>query len=35
MQCVGNESDFDAAIKALHAALIEEHYQGRAIRLAS
>ena len=35
MQFVIDESEYDAAIKALHAALIEVHDHGRAIRLAS
>lgn len=35
MQFVIDESDYDAAIKALHATLVEVHDHGRAIRLAS
>jgi aspartate kinase len=35
MQFIVNESDYDATIKSLHAALVEVHDHGRAICLAS
>jgi aspartate kinase len=35
MQFIVNESDYDGAVKCLHAALVEVHDHGRAICLAS
>ncbi|MEL0082620.1 MAG: aspartate kinase [Gammaproteobacteria bacterium] len=35
MQFIVNESDYEATIRSLHAALVEVHDHGRAIRLAT